>query len=118
MMDTTLRRLLAVLLWSLAAMACDGGTRTSSSVTAAEAHALVADGATLLDVRTDGEWAAGHLEGALHVPVDEVPARMAEIPKDRPVIVYCASGRRSASATSVLREAGYDARNLGGMSRW
>lgn len=101
----------------------EGGLPSSAAaddgpIGAARAHALVEAGATLLDVRTDGEWAAGHLDGAVHLPVAELPARMAEIPRDRPVVVYCASGVRSASATATLREAGYEAHDLGGMGRW
>jgi phage shock protein E len=82
------------------------------------AHALVAQGATLLDVRTDEEWAAGHLDAAMHVPIASLETRLDEIPRDHPVVVYCASGVRSARATEMLRSAGYDARDLGGMRRW
>jgi rhodanese-related sulfurtransferase len=103
---------------SLAAAAIAIGCSASPTIDGAAARALVAQGATLVDVRSDGEWAAGHVEGAVHVPIDSLEARLPEIPRDRPVIVHCASGVRSARAAQLLRSAGYDARDLGGMRRW
>lgn len=109
-----------LLVATLAALtACSSHSRPGSDrVESAEAHTLVANGATLLDVRTPEEFRSRHLDGALNVPVDEVEARLAEIPRDKPVVVYCQSGARAAAATSVLRAKGYDARNLGGISAW
>lgn len=91
---------------------------TNVRVDGTQARALVAQGATLLDVRTEGEWGARHLDGAVLIPVQELGGRLAEVPRDKPVVVYCASGARSSQAVAMLREAGYDARDLGGMSRW
>lgn len=90
---------------------------TAESATS-DFHQLVADGATLLDVRTPGEYASGHLANAVLVPVDEVAARIDEIPRDRPVVVYCRSGRRSASAAATLRAGGYDVHDLGSIDNW
>lgn len=90
----------------------------SRRVDGPEAHRLVAAGATLVDVRTPGEFASGHAEGARNIPVDEVEARMGELPRDKPVVVYCASGRRSASAAAILSRAGYPVRDLGPFSAW
>lgn len=81
-------------------------------------HELVAAGATLLDVRTPEEFAERHLEGAVNIPVDQVEARLAEIPRDRPVVVYCRSGARSMSAARVLRRSGYDVEDLGSINEW
>ena len=85
-----------------------------------KARTLVLGGARLVDVRTAGEHASGHLDGSLNVPVQELAKRMAELgEKTRPVVVYCASGMRSASAASMLRRAGFaDVHDLGAMSRW
>ena len=84
-----------------------------------DAHRLVAEGATLVDVRTPAEYAAGHIEGAVNIPVHELAERIGEIPADEPVVVYCASGNRSATAAEVLRDKGYaEVEDLGGMSRW
>jgi len=59
---------------------------------------------TVLDVRNRTEYEAGHLPGALHIPVGHLSARLAEIPHDKPIIVQCQSGARSAIATSVLQQ--------------
>ncbi|GGK93821.1 rhodanese-like domain-containing protein [Mangrovihabitans endophyticus] len=77
-------------------------------------------GAYLLDVREPDEWEAGHAPGAHHVPMMEVPARMAEVPADSEVVVVCRSGGRSGQVTSYLRGNGWDnVRNLsGGMQAW
>ena len=82
----------------------------------AAAHA---QGATVLDVREDNEWEGGRIAGALHVPMNDVPNRLAEVPKDGPVFVVCAAGGRSAQVTEFLRGQGYDAVNVaGGMNDW
>ena len=60
----------------------------------------------VLDVRTDAEFAKGHLDGALHVPVDELRGRLAEVPADRPVAVHCAAGYRSYLAQRMLMNHG------------
>ena len=71
-------------------------------------QAKVAAGAWLVDVRTPGEFASGHPKGARNVPLQDLPARAKELPKDREIIVYCRSGARSASATSILRSKGFE----------
>jgi len=80
----------------------------------------VADTAYLLDVREPDEWEAGHAPGAHHLPMMEVPVRMAEIPFDGDVVVVCRSGSRSGQVVSYLRGNGWDnVRNLdGGMQSW
>ncbi len=91
-----------------------------TQVSSAEAKRLVAAGARLIDVRSPGEYAAGHLPGSVNVPVGELSARAKELgPKDQPKVVYCASGTRSALARSVLKGQGFQqVFNLGAMSRW
>ena len=84
----------------------------------AEARRLVEEGATLLDVRTESEFAGGHPPGARNVPVQELSGRLGEIQKNRPVVVYCHSGSRAMFATRVLRKAGFEVRDLGAMSNW
>ena len=80
----------------------------------------VEPGAHLLDVREPDEWAAGHAPGAHHLPMMEVPARMAEIPSDTEVVVVCRSGSRSGHVVSYLMGNGWEnVRNLdGGMQSW
>jgi len=78
----------------------------------------VAAGAFLLDVRTPGEFQDGHAEGATNIPVSELESRLAEVPRDRVVITYCASGSRSRTAATILRAEHYDVRDLRTLSAW
>jgi rhodanese-related sulfurtransferase len=84
----------------------------TKEVSREEARKLVDEGAQLLDVRADHEWEAGRIAGAAHVPLPELPQRLGEIDKDRPVVVYCRGGNRSSMATEALTDAGYEAVKL------
>jgi rhodanese-related sulfurtransferase len=73
----------------------------------------------LLDVREDDEWAAGHIDGAQHIPLGELSARLGELPKERTIVAVCRSGGRSEAAVRGLRKLGYEAENLeGGVNAW
>jgi len=75
--------------------------------------------AVLLDVREPDEWAAGHVEGATHVPMGEVPIRVGELPAAAPLYVICRSGKRSGEVVLWLAEQGIDSVNVaGGMQAW
>ncbi len=89
-------------------------------VSSADARRMVQAGAKLIDVRSAGEFGSGHIPGAVNVPVGEIGAKVKSLgAKDQPVIVYCASGSRSAMARSVLKAQGFEkVFNLGSMSRW
>jgi rhodanese-related sulfurtransferase len=83
-----------------------------------ELKALVAAGATLMDVRDPDEYQRGHLDGAVNVPSFQVEQRAAEF-KDQTVVLYCQSGLRSQDAAQTLKKQGCDAVfNLGAMRRW
>jgi molybdopterin-guanine dinucleotide biosynthesis protein A/rhodanese-related sulfurtransferase len=85
----------------------------------AEAVRRHAEGAYVLDVRQPDEYEAGHVPGAVLVPLDQLPARQSEVPKDRPLLVICAGGGRSARAAQALNAVGYDATNVaGGTGAW
>ncbi|MCB9595859.1 MAG: rhodanese-like domain-containing protein [Sandaracinaceae bacterium] len=91
------------------------------SIDTRELHARHLDETgTILDVRGPDEFAQGHVQGALNVPHDQVDGRLAEIPKDRPVLVHCAMGGRAQRAAAVLEAAGYEVICVtnGGMREW
>lgn len=76
----------------------------------------IKSGAFILDVRTLEEFEDEHYPDALCIPVNELPARLGEIPKDKSIIVYCATGARSAYAARILKSYGYtDVVNAGGL---
>lgn len=73
----------------------------------------------LLDVRTSEEVRSGKIPGAKHIALQVLDQRLAELPKDRPIVVYCRSGNRSKSAADVLVKAGYtQLYDLGGIMQW
>lgn len=94
-----------------------GGAMDAQTLRAQQAHNAAL---FLLDVREPDEYAAGHIDGATLIPLGSLQSRAAELPKDRPIVVYCRSGRRSAEAVSQLHALGFDtAVNLtGGYTRW
>lgn len=80
--------------------------------------AASAAGATLVDVRTDEEWAERRLPGAIHIPLIELRSRARELP-DGPLVFYCRVGERSAMAAEALRATGREAASLaGGLEAW
>lgn len=90
-----------------------------SQVDVDELESAIEAGAELLDVREQGEFRSGHVPGARLVPLSQVAERAREFQGRGPVYVICASGGRSVRATSLLRSAGIDARNVrGGTSAW
>jgi rhodanese-related sulfurtransferase len=77
------------------------------------------DSMQILDVRTPAEWQAGHIEGSLHIPLNELPERVDEIDARPKTVVVCQIGQRSYMAAMYLRGRGLDAHNLdGGLERW
>ncbi|MEB3299174.1 MAG: rhodanese-like domain-containing protein [Candidatus Sericytochromatia bacterium] len=73
----------------------------------------------IVDVREPQETAAGHIPGAILIPLGSLSARLAELPRDQQIVMVCRSGGRSASATRAALDAGLDAVNMtGGMLAW
>jgi len=74
----------------------------------------------VLDVRTAGEYSDAHIHGAVHIPLSRLAARVGEVPSERAVVVYCASGYRSSIASSMLRREGLPrvANLVGGLAAW
>ncbi len=94
-------------------------TVTDADLAPEQAAEKIASGALLIDVRQDYEWEAGRIADAIHVPMEGLPAKAPELDRDRAIVFQCRSGARSALATRLFREAGFDAYNLaGGLKAW
>lgn len=95
--------------------------RGGQPISGEEARRLVREtGALLVDVRTPAEFAGGHAEAAVNVPLHQLSERLPELSSERPVIVYCRSGGRSAKAARMLGQHGhtvYDARGIANLMR-
>jgi rhodanese-related sulfurtransferase len=95
-------------------------TSAPHAVDVREVRRRQAAGALLVDVRQADEWSAGHAPQARLIPLGSLPGRLAEIPRDRVVLLICRSGNRSGSAQHKLLQLGYDqVFNVeGGMQAW
>ena len=83
------------------------------------ARQFLAGEAVLLDVREPSELLRARIEGALHIPMRQVPARLADLPKDRPILVLCHHGGRSQAVADWLAPKGFDVANVaGGIDAW
>ncbi|UOU97206.1 rhodanese-like domain-containing protein [Chryseobacterium daecheongense] len=75
---------------------------------------LVKQGAVIVDVRSENEYAGGHIKNSLNIPVDQLEKNLSKLSKDKTIITCCASGMRSASAKSILQNNGYKNVHNGG----
>lgn len=93
---------------------------TAARTSGADARELVANGALLVDVRSEGEYQDGGIAGSINIPIQELAGRMDELgEKDRPIVVYCQSGGRSAMAKRLLESNGFtEVHDLGGIKQW
>lgn len=109
----------AFLLLSLASCTNNGAqTGVKPTTNVAIAAPTPASDVLYVDVREDDEWAAGHIDGAIHVKLGDIESgKVDAIPKDRDIALYCRSGRRSAIAMTALKNLGYTRiRDAGGMT--
>ncbi len=74
---------------------------------------VIAKGAVIIDVRTTGEYAGGHLKNSVNIPLQALSSQMSKLKKDKPIITCCASGMRSGSARSILQSNGFTVYNGG-----
>jgi phage shock protein E len=105
------RRIVAFLLASLAsvgALAAEPALVPISQEALLERQQKGDESTYVLDVRSPEEYASGHVPGAVNIPYDQVASRIAEVPKDKDVVLYCKSGRRAGIAAEVLAGQGYD----------
>jgi rhodanese-related sulfurtransferase len=124
------RQRAALLLASVAAVAIVSitcfnfcaGQRFYSTISVSGARAMMQSSSNVLivDVRTSGEYAQGHLKGAINIPLSDLPLRFDELAQNRPMLVYCQTGYRSAQASSFLVKAGFtQVYNMeGGIAAW
>ena len=75
---------------------------------------VIARGGVIIDVRTTGEYAGGHVKGSMNIPLNALGSQMSKLKKDKPVITCCASGMRSGSAKSMLLSSGFTEVHNGG----
>ena len=93
---------------------------TAVRISGTDARERVANGALLIDVRPTGEFEQGHIEGAINIPIQQLPSRLDELGADtQEIVVYCASGGRSNLAKRLLEANGFgEVHDLGGMTDW
>jgi rhodanese-related sulfurtransferase len=95
-------------------------TLAAVEISPADAYAKYLQGAFFLDVRTQEEWNQFHIKGSTLIPLDQLPDRLVELPKDRNIIVVCLSGHRSQSGVAMLLQAGFTHVSCmnGGLQAW
>lgn len=84
----------------------------------ADFQTLLASGAVLLDVRTKDEYKQGHVKDSINIPLDSLSQNLSKLKNDKAIITVCASGMRSSSAASLLKNKGYEAYNGGSWSNF
>jgi rhodanese-related sulfurtransferase len=93
---------------------------SSVEITPVQAYAKYQQGIFFLDVRTQDEWNQIHLAKSTLIPLDQLPSRLSELPKDQEIVVICLSGHRSQSAVAIMQQAGFArvAYMSGGLQAW
>lgn len=99
-----------------------GGTAaatTAREISVEEAYQKYQAGTFVLDVRTPEEWDEYHAPNTTLIPLDELPNRLSELPKDQEIVVVCRSGNRSQQGRDILLDAGFNATSMaGGLKEW
>jgi len=113
---------IALIVAAVVLSARNGSGSTSSlpaTVSPSEGYQMVQDGAFFLDVRRQDEWDQYHAIGATLITLDELPNRLNELPKDKPIVVICHSGNRSKTGRDILVQNGFQATSVtGGLLQW
>jgi rhodanese-related sulfurtransferase len=130
-LGTTLRRpivqvgILIVVGLLIFLIASSGGKQANNAgnlpafVDVDEAYQMYQEGTFVLDVRTPEEWTEFHAPNTTLIPLDELAARLDELPKDQPIVVVCRSGNRSQVGRDILLKAGFNATSMnGGLNEW
>ena len=111
--------IVAVIIY-LIAIGGGGTTSLSHEITAEQAYQKYQTGAFVLDVRTQDEWNQYHAPNTILIPLDQLQARMGEVPRDKEIVVICRSGNRSQEGRDILLSAGFTrvASMTGGLKEW
>jgi rhodanese-related sulfurtransferase len=109
-----------LVLWSNYRRNDNPSTALPPEISVSEAYSKYQNGAYVLDVRTQEEWADFHAPNTTLIPLDQLPARLNEIPRDREIVVVCRSGNRSKQGRDILLNAGFQqvTSMQGGLNEW
>lgn len=111
--------ILVILIASLGGAQISNVDTLPAFVSVDEAHQLYTEGTYVLDVRTVEEWEEYHAPNTTLIPLDELSARVNELPKGQPIVVVCRSGNRSQTGRDILLQAGFNATSMsGGLNEW
>ena len=109
----------AFVIYLIASAGGCGSNKLAREVSVDEAYQMVQSGTFVLDVRTQEEWDEYHTPNATLIPLDQLQARLSEVPKDKEILVVCRSGNRSQQGRDILLAAGYNATSMtGGLKEW
>jgi len=109
----------AIIVIVLIALSGQGNQGLAREVNTDQAYQMYQSGVFVVDVRTQEEWDEYHAPNTTLIPLDQLQSRLAEIPKDREILVVCRSGNRSQQGRDILLAAGYNATSMtGGLKEW
>lgn len=110
----------ALVIYLILQMSGGNAPPQASTVSVEQAYQMYQSGAFVLDVRTPEEWDEYHVPNTTLIPLDQLPARLGEVPRDRPIVVVCRSGNRSQEGRDILLNAGFEGvvSMSGGLSEW
>jgi rhodanese-related sulfurtransferase len=111
---------LVAIVWMIAGGNSNAGGGLPAEISVSEALAKRESGAFILDVRQPDEWNEAHVPDSTLIPLDQLPNRLNELPKDQEIVVVCRSGNRSAQGRDILLQAGFTnvTSMAGGLNQW
>lgn len=117
----TVVAIVALIIYLIAANT--GGSASTAAlpgeISVGQAYEKYQAGTFLLDVRTQEEWDEYHAPNTTLIPLDQLPSRLSELPKDQEIVVVCRSGNRSQQGRDILLQAGFNATSMaGGLKEW
>jgi rhodanese-related sulfurtransferase len=112
--------IVALVIFLVLQMGNRNNTALANTISVSDAYQLYQNGAFVLDVRTQEEWNEFHAPNTQLIPLDQLPSRLAEVPRDRQIVVVCRSGNRSQQGRDILLNAGFEqvTSMSGGLNEW